>query len=122
MNSDIFLENRSLQLLLIFLVVTFVVVTLVVVSLVVVSLVVVTLVLITAIRLDLDGVGVDDVFLFLVTSGLGIVTGVNGVKVALGVVTITALVLAVIVVVVIVIHAPIEVVVGGVLPINQPFH
>ena len=93
-----------------------------VVSLVVVSFVVVSLVLITAIRLDLDGVGVDDVFLFLVTGGLGIVTGVNGVKVSLGVVSLTGLVLAVIVVVVIVIHAPIEVVVGGVLPINQPFH
>ena len=70
---------------------------------------------VTAIRLDLNGVGVDDVFLFLVTSGFVVVSGVSGIEVALGVVTITALVLAVIVVVIIVIHAPIEVVVGGVL-------
>ena len=70
---------------------------------------------ITAIRLDLDWVRVDDVFLLLVTSGLVVVTSLSGVKVAFGVVTITALVLAVVVVVIIVIHAPIKVVVGGVL-------
>ena len=70
---------------------------------------------ITAIRLDLDGVGVDDVFDLLVTGGFGVVTDVDGVQVALGVVTLASLVLAVIGVVIIVLHAPIKVVVGGVL-------
>ena len=77
---------------------------------------------ITAIRLDLDGMGVDGVIDFLVTGGFGVVTGVNGVQFALGVITVTSLVLSVVVVIIIVLHAPIKVVVGGVLDgksINQ---
>ena len=70
---------------------------------------------ITAIRLDLDGMGVDGVIDFLVTGRFVVVTGVNGVQFALGVITITSLVLSVVVVIIIVLHAPIKVVVGGVL-------
>ena len=70
---------------------------------------------ITAIRLDLNGVGVDDVFDLLVAGGFVVVTGVNGVQFALGVITVTSLVLSVVVVIIIVLHAPIKVVVGGVL-------
>ena len=85
------------------------------VSLVVVSLVVVTAMSVTAIRLDLDGVSLNDVINLLVAGRFVVVTGVNGVQVALGVVTVTALVLSVVVVIIIVLHAPIKVVVGGVL-------
>ena len=86
-----------------------------VVSLVVVSLVVITAMSVTAIRLDLDGMGVDDVVDLLVTGGFGVVTDVDGVQVALGVVTLAGLVLAVVGVVIIVLHAPIKVVVRCVL-------
>ena len=70
---------------------------------------------ITAIRLDLNGVRINDVIDLLVAGGLVVVTGVYGVQVALGVVAVTGLVLAVVVVVVIVLHAPVKVVVSGVL-------
>ena len=83
------------------------------VSLFVVSLAV--MVVRTAIRLDLEGVSLNDVFDLLVPGWFVVVTGVNGVQVALGVVTVTALVLSVVVVIIIVIHAPVKVVVGGVL-------
>ena len=91
------------------------VVALVVVSLVVVSLVVITAMSVTAIRLDLDGLRIDDVINLLVAGGFVVVTGVNGVQFALGVITVTSLVLSVVVVIIIVLHAPIKVVVGGVL-------
>ena len=70
---------------------------------------------VTAIRLDLDGVSFDDVIDLLVTSGLRVVAGVDSVKISLGVVTVSALVLAVVVIVVVVIYAPVKVVVGGML-------
>ena len=70
---------------------------------------------VTAIRLDLDGMRIDDVINLLVSGGFGVVTGVNGVQFALGVITVTSLVLSVVVVIIIVLHAPIKVVVGGVL-------
>ena len=79
------------------------------------SVAVTTMSTVTAIRLDLDGVRFDDVIDFLVTGGLVVVTGVDGVQVALSVVTVTALVLAVVVVVVVVLYTPVKVVVGGVL-------
>ena len=85
------------------------------VSLVVVSLVVVTAMSVTAIRLDLDGVGVDDVVDLLVAGGFGVVTDVVSVQVALGVVSFASLVLSVVVVIIIVLHAPIKVVVRCVL-------
>ena len=70
---------------------------------------------VSAIGLNLNGVGVDNVFDLLVAGGFVVVTGVNGVQVALGVVTVTSLVLSVVVVIIIVLHAPVKVVVGGVL-------
>ena len=79
------------------------------------SVAVTTMSTVTAIRLDLDGVRFDDVIDLLVTGGFVVVTGVDGVQVALGVVTVTALVLAVVVVVVVVLNGPVEFVVGGVL-------
>ena len=86
-----------------------------VVSLVVVSLGVITAMTVTAIRLDLDGMGVDDVIDFLVAGRFVVVTDVVSVQVALGVVTLAGLVLAVIGVVIIVLHAPVKVVVRCVL-------
>ena len=74
---------------------------------------------VTAIRLDLDGLRVDDVLDLLVTSGLRVVADVVGVQVALGVVTFTSLVLAVVGVVVVVLYAPVKVVVGGMLMLLQ---
>jgi len=70
---------------------------------------------VTAIRLDLDGFGIDDVFDLLVTGRFVVVADVVSVQVALGVVTITGLVLAVVGVVVVVLYAPVKVVVGRVL-------
>ena len=69
----------------------------------------------TAIRLDLEGVSLNDVFDLLVPGWFVVVTGVNVVQVALGVVTVTVFLLAVIDVIVIVLHAPIKIVMGGVL-------
>ena len=86
-----------------------------VVSLVIVTLVVIAAMSVTAIRLDLDGLRVDDVLDLLMTSGLRVVANVVSVQVALGVVTVAAFVLAVVVVVVVVLYAPVKVVVGGVL-------
>ena len=83
------------------------------VSLFVVSLAV--MVVRTAIRLDLEGVSLNDVFDLLVPGWFVVVTGVNGVQVALGVVTVTVFLLAVIDVIVIVLHAPIKIVMDGVL-------
>jgi len=70
---------------------------------------------VTAIRLNLDGLRVDDVLDLLMTSGLRVVADVIGVQVALGVVTFTSLVLTVVGVVVVVLYAPVKVVVGGML-------
>ena len=75
----------------------------------------VTAMTVATVGLDLDGVRFDDVIDLLVTGRFIVVTGVDGVQVALGVVTVTALVLAVVVVVVVVLYAPVKVVVGGVL-------
>ena len=74
---------------------------------------------VATIRLDLDGLRIDDVIDLLVTSRLRVVADVVGVQVALGVVTVAALVLAVVVVVVVVLYAPVKVVVGGVLRLNE---
>jgi len=79
------------------------------------SVAVTTMSTVASIRLDLDGVGVDDVLDLLVAGGFVVVASVNVVVIAFGVVTVTALVLAVVGVVVIVLYAPIKVVVGGVL-------
>ena len=81
----------------------------------VVSLVFITAMAITAIRLDLNGVGVDDVFDLLVTGGFVVVTSVVGSQVPLGVVTVTALVLAVVIVIIIVLYMPVQFVMGCVL-------
>ena len=70
---------------------------------------------VTAIRLDLDGLRIDDIVDLLVTGGFVVVSGVDGVNVTLGFVTVTALVLAVVGVIVVVLYAPIKVVVGGML-------
>ncbi len=77
---------------------------------------------VATIRLDLDGLRIDDVIDLLVTSRLRVVADVVGVQVALGVVTVAALVLAVVVVVVVVLYAPVKVVVGGVLRLNNKLH
>ena len=74
---------------------------------------------VTAIRLDLDGLRIDDVINLLVAGGFVVVTGVNGVQFALGLVAVTSLVLSVVVVIIIVLHAPVKVVVGGVLKIDS---
>ena len=79
------------------------------------SVAVTTMSTVASIRLDLDGVGVDDVLDLLVTGRLVVVADVLGVKVSLGVVSFTSFVLAVVGVIVIVLYAPIKVVVGGVL-------
>ena len=81
----------------------------------VVSLFVITVMSVTAIRLDLNGMGVDDVFDLLVTGRFVVVTDVVIVQVALGAVTLTALVLAVVGVIIIVLHAPVQFVMGEVL-------
>ena len=70
---------------------------------------------VAAVGLNLNGMGVDGVLDLLVTGGLVVVADVLGINVSLGVVTFTSFVLAVVGVVVIVIHAPVKVVVGGVL-------
>ena len=63
--------------------------------------------------------GVDDVLDLHVTSGLGIIASVDGVKVSLGVVTVASLVLAKVGVVVVILYAPVKVVVGGMLRLNK---
>ena len=75
----------------------------------------VTTMSVAAVRLNLNGMGVDDVLDLLVTSGLVIVSSVVGVIIALCVITVTALVLAVVSVIVVVFYAPVKVVVGRVL-------
>ena len=70
---------------------------------------------VSAIRLNLNGVGVDNVFDLLVAGGFVVVTSVVGSQVPLGAVTLTALVLAVVGVIIVVIHTPIKFVVGCVL-------
>ena len=74
---------------------------------------------VTAVGLDLDGLGIDDVFDLLVTGGFVVVADVVSVQVALGAVTFTSLVLAVVGVVVVVLYAPVKVVVGGVLRLKK---
>ena len=75
----------------------------------------VTTMSVAAVRLNLNGMGVDDVLDLLVTSGLVIVSSVVGVIIALCVITVTGLVLAVVSVIVVVFYAPVKVVVGRVL-------
>jgi len=75
----------------------------------------VTTMSVAAVGLNLNGMGVDDVFDLLVTSGLVIVSSVVGVIIALCVITVMALVLAVVSVVGVVFYAPVKVVVGRVL-------
>ena len=70
---------------------------------------------VSAIRLNLNGVGVDNVFDLLVAGGFVVVTDVVGVQFALGLVTVTALVLAVVGVIIIVLYMPVQFVMGCVL-------
>jgi len=73
---------------------------------------------VASVRLNLYGMGIDDVLDLLVTGGFVVVARICGVVFTLGIVTVTALVLTKIGVVVIVLYAPVKVVVGGGLLIN----
>jgi hypothetical protein len=70
---------------------------------------------VTAIRLNLNGLRIDDVINLLVTCGFVVVASVDSINVSFSVVAFTRLVLAIVGVIVIVIYAPVKVVVGRML-------
>jgi len=74
---------------------------------------------VASVRLNLNGIGIDDVLDLLVTGGLVVVARVGGVVFTLGIVTVTALVLTKVGVIIIVLYAPVKVVVGRGLLINK---
>jgi hypothetical protein len=74
---------------------------------------------VASVRLNLNGMGIDDVLDLLVTGGFVVVARVGGVIFTLSIVTVTALVLTIVGVVVIVLYAPVKVVVSGSLSINK---
>lgn len=80
-----------------------------------VTVVVIATMSVAAIRLDLDGLRIDDVVDFLMTSGFVVVANIVGVQLALGIVTIASLVLAIVGVVIIVLYTPVKIVIGGML-------
>jgi hypothetical protein len=70
---------------------------------------------VTAIRLNLNGLRIDDVINLLVTCGFVVVASVDSINFSFSVVAFTRLVLAIVGVIVIVIYAPVKVVVGRML-------
>jgi len=73
---------------------------------------------VASVRLNLNGMGIDDVLDLLVTGGFVVVARICGVVFTLGIVIVTALVLTIVGVIIIVLYAPVKVVVSGGLLIN----